>query len=391
MSFSILGDRALDLLYEHYDIKASSDEEFLMQYSDLTRWLVECYNNSSNISYRIISSGRLAISTFPIKNNTSHILVWDTSFWDLYERFLMAFFSFDTLISDPFIDGQKREQFWNGTTAFFLANTFRLIRNYYSTSPSDTTILNDINTYEIPSMLRLDSQSLLFIKEIISFSKEFILLHELEHLLKDWSPVVFNIDSKAFINAAKYYRDHIVDLTSIELTHIDSKSFKSIISNVISDPESYLFTEIYNDYHAFFEVLLHHNENIKDTALPFSKNISSYFFSLKLLKFFESYRSYVLKVTGKALSTAHLDREKRECKIRETAQKASSAIYERDYLVTELISISLILQAVEFGIPYQDFSRTIDTLDFSKPYTDVMEPLVNKQIKEIVAKLLLTH
>ncbi len=391
MSFSLLGDRSLDLLYEYYDIKATSDEEFLMQYSNLTRWLVQCYKNSTNVSYRIINSGRLAISTFPIKNKKTHILIWDTAFWDAYEQFLMAFFSFDAIMSDPFLDDQNREQFYNGTKAYFLGNTFRLVSNYYSTTPSYIASLNDINTYETPGILRLDVDLLSFIKEIISFSKEYILLHELEHLLKGWSPTVFNIDSKAFINAAKYYRDYIVDLTDKELTHIDSELFKAIISHVISNSDSALFSEIYNDYHAFFEVLLHHNENFKDKSRPFSENLPSYVVSLKLLKFFESYKSYVLKVAGKALSTSHLDKETRIHKIREAAQMASRAIYERDYLVVELIAITLIIQAKEFGIPYQDFSRTIDTLDFSKPYTDIMEPLVNEQIKEIVAKLLLTH
>ena len=135
-------------------------------------------------------------------------------------------------------------------------------------------------------------------------------------------------------------------------------------------------------------MLLHHNENFNDKTRTFSNNLPTYIISLKLLKFFESYKNYVIGVTGKVLSTAHLDKATRMRKIFEAAQKASRAVYERDYLVVELISITLGLQAEKFNINRQDFYKSIDTHEFSKPYTVCMEPIVNTQIKEIIINLL---
>lgn len=391
MNHSIFGERSVDLLYAYYDVKIANDEEFLQYYSDLTQWLVSCSENKEKIDYKIIHSGRLAISTFQVSRNKSQFFIWDTAFWDSFEQFLIAFFSFDAIMSNPTKDQQSRHQYWEGAENFIRGNTFRIIKNYFSTSPLYISILETINYYERPGNLKIDSHAFGYIKEIISFAKEFVLLHELEHLLKVWAPDVFLHDSNMFINVANYYRDHIVDLLEIddwEIKHMAPEQFKAIISNVISDTNNSLFYEIYNDYHAFFEVLLHHNENFNDKTRTFSNNLPTYIISLKLLKFFESYKNYVIGVTGKVLSTAHLDKATRMRKIFEAAQKASRAVYERDYLVVELISTTLGLQAEKFNINCQDFYKSIDTHEFSKPYTACMEPIVNKQIKEVIINLL---
>ena len=204
MNHSIFGERSVDLLYAYYDVKIANDEEFLQYYSDLTQWLVSCSENKEKIDYKIIHSGRLAISTFQVSRNKSQFLIWDTAFWDSFEQFLIAFFSFDAIMSNPTKDQQSRHQYWEGAENFIRGNTFRIIKNYFSTSPLYISILETINYYERPGNLKIDSHAFGYIKEIISFAKEFVLLHELEHLLKVWAPDVFLHDSNMFINVANY-------------------------------------------------------------------------------------------------------------------------------------------------------------------------------------------
>lgn len=382
---SIFEDRAIDLLYKYYSLQPSTDEEFVQYYTELTQRIASCAKNKEHIIYKIIHSGRSSISTFPIKRNESQLLVWDTAFWDLYEQFLVAFFSFDTQMSYPANDQDAKTQFWNGTENYLRSNTFQMVKDYYSTSPYNISLLEAANIYKKPSYLWIDPQTMDYIKEIISFAKEFVLLHELEHMLKEWDPEVFYSGSNAFINVAKYYRDHIVNSIDFESEPMDLERYKNIISDVSSDINSFLYSEIYSDYHAFFELLLHHNENFKDKSRPFSTHLPTYIVSLKLLKYFESYRNYVIGVIGKVLSSTHLEKSIRIQKILGAAQKASQAVYEREYLVIELISVTLGLHANEFNQSLDDF----DILEFSRPYTDVMEPLINNQIKNMISKLLL--
>lgn len=386
-SNSIFGYSPLDREYENYSVESVHDESFSELFYDLQYWLTKVYQNREHISCKVIRTGRSKIFSVRLANSDQYLLIWDVSFWDAYKKFLQAFFSFDTLMSNPSIDDKTRKSFWNNTEKFFRHNTFEFVKAYLSNYTSYTELFDNYKDPMDSGAVAIDPEAFSYIDEIISFAKEYVLLHELEHLLSKWSPDVFLRDTAAFESVVKYYRDYIVDIIEPEIIPLGAEKYKRIINNMLNKGTDQ-YSEVYSDYHAFFEVLLHHNENFKDKSRPFSNNLPTYIVSLKLLKFFESYRNYMNAVIFSALSNAYLGAEFVQRAVHKMAAISSMEVYSRDYLVVDLVSVALGNTAEYFGVPSNSFYASIDTTEFARPYSDVMEPIYNDEIKKIIAYII---
>ena len=76
----------------------------------------------------------------------------------------------------------------------------------------------------------------------------------------------------------------MIPLFDSEIIQADPEILKQSVEYIQNNKDGKDYLELFNDYHAFFEVMLHHQENIFDTCAPFTRNSQSYLFGIKLLE-----------------------------------------------------------------------------------------------------------
>ena len=388
MANYFLGDKTLSIIYKHFNVEKTDDPVFTKLFNSMSDWLIKIDNNRDCIHPYIIHSDRAQIFVVPKSDKKNFLLVWDTAFWEFYYKFLLLFFLFDSYMKDDILHCKGEEEFYQRLTVLWKNSIIDFLSKRFSNNKEAVSFFvsfkesNMLKTYvTIDTMRKIDN--------ILTISKEFVLMHEFEHILYHISNEIYIDDTIAFDNIVKYYRDHIVDELDESITHINPNKFKKILDGILDKKDMKLYNELYGDYHAFFEILDYNMENYKNTKDIFSKRIPEYIFSIKLLKMFESCINFVTQVVMGVLSTKYQDHEIREQHIIKIANDYQRIVYSRDYLSNELFSVAMILHAQEFPINLNEFIASIDTYSFVLPYTEKMQPLLNIYTNDLVNMLML--
>ncbi len=388
MSKSVFSDKPLAKLYEYFDVEKEEDSAFVDLFNSLSDWLIAIDDNRSKIDTVIIRSTKMQNYTLINKEEKRFTLVWDTSFWYYYVQFLLVFFSYDSLMDCDIYD-IKLEKWLSDTESFFCSRILDCFSERFSRCDEIKGLCSRFKKWfsNTNGVVTLNGTKET-IDSIVLISKEFVIMHEFEHILYHLSPEIFNKDTKTFDDVLRYYCDVIIDEIDESITHIKSDDYKAIVKDVLINKDKPSYSELYGDFHAFFEVLIHHNENFNNTNQPFTQNASDYLYALKLLKVFESCINSTTETIDSWLSTEFQDKKYREKKVEETSIAYQKKVYNRDYLSVELVSISLILCAQEFCLDSKEFAASIDTSRFMLPYTEKIQPLLNRLMQILMTCLI---
>ncbi len=390
MTKPVFSEQSLAHLYKYFDVEKANDPIFVDLYNSLSDWLVAINENRDCIATYIISSGKA--QNFIVSNHVEKkfSLVWDVSFWHFYTDFLLIFFSYDSLRNDVFLDSETKDRLLFNTESFFKNSILNFLSGRFLKNAAATNLFYELkNRHIVRPEFYTEVSIIQIINSIVAISKEFVLLHELEHILFHLSPEIYNKDTKVFDDVLRYYRDVLVDKIDENITHIPSDKFKDIVDKVLRDKDKNQYSELYSDFHAFFELLIHHGENFDDTNCRFSQNIPDYLFSIKLLKIFESCINYITNVVESVISTSFQNKNQRIRRVETTALEYQKTIFNRDYLSVEIFAVALMLCAQDFPLDQKKFAESIDTIPFVLPYTEKMQPTFNRIVQDLANRLMM--
>ena len=387
---SVFSEKTLSLLYRYFDVEKAEDPIFQELYNSLSKWLVAIDNNRDNIITHVIHSNKTQNFVVPKIEENKFFLVWDVSFWHFYTDFLLVFFSYESLMYDDFLDKATKERLLNNTTSFLKNSILNfLVARFSKNKDATDTFFSLKNVYYKSSEIHTNDKMMQIIQSIVAISKEFVLMHEFEHILYHISPEIYAKDTSVFDSILTYYHDTLIDHIDTDKTRISSVQFKRIVNSILKNKDEKQYSELYSDYHAFFEILLHNGENFQNKNLDFSKNIPNYLFAIKLLKIFSSCINYTTQIIDSVLTTKFQKRTKREKRIVDAYLEYQKTVYARDYLSIELFAVTLMLYAKEFPINLKNFAKSINTRSFVLPYTQIIQLKFNEFINEVANRLVL--
>ena len=388
MNSSVFSNETIAKLYSCYNAEAAEDAVFRELFQSLADWLIVVDNKREFIETFVIRSDKAQILVVPNENKSHYPLVWDMSFWDFFETFVSCFFSVMSICSDDSLSEQMRKELLSFAGIYFMNCVIDFLERRFSAYAEISPLLNKYRSAEKTAFLYIHENLRAASIEVCRLGKEFVLIHELEHILYSFSPLVYKKDSSVFDEVLKFYHEVCLPLCN-DNSEIDVTLLDNSVEYIRKNRGGKEYIELYNDYHAYFEMMLHYNENIKDISLPFSKNYQSYYFGVKLLKMFESCINYSTQIVEGALSTKFQTREQRIAKVGEISQKCQRKIYSRDYLAMELIGAGLYWYADRFPINKDEFIESLDTENFAFPYTNVLEPILNTFVIKLVTQIIM--
>lgn len=379
----------LSALYSQYNVERVDDYDFKGLFKSYSDWLSKIDENRSLIDTFVIHSGKAEISVIPINTTSQYVLVWDEAYWDFYDKFLHSFNSLWCIYCNNSLNEDLKNILYMNVKGFFTNSIIEYLTQRFHTYSDFRALLK---TYRVDSQLARILISDTFINQsdnLLWVGKEFLLMHELEHILFNFSPEVFAHDSQCFDEAIDYYHDNFLPLIDESIIPGGSARLKPYVEQLQKDKNSNNYNELFNDYHGFFEIMDHHHENIRDTFTPFTPMSQTYLFSVKLLKMFDSCKNFMTRVIENALSTKYYPKEKRIERVNKVSSNCQSMILCRDYLAGELLFTGLYLCAKEFpGFNEQAFSEQHNTKDFTSPYSNYLEPIVKDLTSHIANRII---
>ena len=388
MNSSVFSNETIAKLYSCYNAEAAEDAVFRELFQSLADWLIVVDNKREFIETFVIRSDKAQILVVPNENKSHYSLIWDMTFWDFFETFVISFFSVMSICSDDSLSEQLRKELLSFAGIYFINCLIDYLERRFSAYAEINPLLDKYRSSEKMEFLYIHENLRAASIEVCKLGKEFVLIHEIEHILYSFSPLVYKKDSSVFDEVLKFYHEvslpFYTDNSEIDVTLLDNS-----IEYIQKNRGGKEYIELYNDYHAYFEMMLHHNENFRDISLPFTKNYQSYYFGVELLKMFESCINCSTQKIEGALSTKFQTREQRKAKVEEIFQKCQRSIYSRDYLAMELIGTGLYWYADRFPLNKNEFIKSLDTKEFDFPYTNVLEPILNTFVIKLVAQIIM--
>lgn len=388
MSKTIFSDQKLVNLYKYCEVERADDLTFVELYKDLSEWLLAVNENRDSITTCVIRSNKAQNFTLLNREEKKFTIIWDVSFWHYYTEFLWTFFSYDCQMDYGFTDDLTKRSFWENTASFFKRSILNYLSERFSKDKEVIEMLSKFKNECCGTVVVVHEGTKEIIDSIISISKEFVLMHELEHILYHLSPEIYNKDTKTFDEVLRYYCDELIDNIDENITHINAIEFKKIVNDVLINKDKTSYAELYGDFHAFFEVLLHHGENFQNTDCPFTSRVPNYLFAIKLLKIFESCVNYVTRIIDCLLSTKLQEKSYRIKRVEQISHAYKRTIFNRDYLSIELFAVSLMLFAEGFLLDQKKFAESIDTVPFVLPYSEIMQPQFNEFVQELANNMI---
>lgn len=375
----------LSVLYSQYCVESVFDHDFDGLFNSFSDMLLKIHENRDMIDTCVIHSGRAEVTSIPIKGTSRYVLVWDQAYWEFYKSFVRTFCSLWNVFLDNTLSEEDKNARYFRINGFF---TNTIINYLIHRFPAD----DDFCAYM--EKCRVDSKfSQLFLTDfyedesenLLWIGKEFLLMHELEHVLYKYSPEVFAWDSQSFNEIIDWYHDTLLPLIDDSIIPNGPDEFKEAVEWIQKNKNSNYYVELFNDFHSFFEVLDYHRENYHDTNKPFTSKSQSFLFGVKLLKMFDSCKTFLTRSVEKALSTKYYPKKKRCEQVKKVCRECQSSVYRRDYLAVELMFARLLLHAERFpGFNMQSFSKLHDTMSFTSPYSNFLQPLLNELTTHIV-------
>ncbi len=385
----MFSDGSLASLYKYFEAEEAEDRTFVALYENLSDWLVAVDENRDSITTCVICSNKVQNFTLSNRKEKKFTLVWDVSFWHYYSKFLLTFFSYDYLM-DSDVGHKKNEKFlFSNAESFFKSSILDYLLERFSRDKDVVEILAKIKSkHSNATGVYVRDGIKDVVDSIALISKEFVLMHELEHILYHLSPEIYSKDTKTFDELLQYYRDVLIDNIDENITHIKAIEFKKIVDELLSNKEKPYYSELYGDFHAFFEILSYHGENFKDVHFPFTSKIPNYLFAIKLLKIFESCINYITQIVDCLLSTKFYENAYKIKRLEEISSAYQKTVFNRDYLSVELVSVCLMIYSEQFMLDEKKFAESIDTIPFVLPYTEIMQPIFNEFVQELVAHII---
>lgn len=390
MNNIIFPNERIAALYSYYHVEKAEDKTFMELFHSLADWLEVVDQKRNFIDTYVIRSDKAQILVIPNEDKTRFSLIWDVSFWEFYEQFVRAFFSIMNIASDENLPEANKRCFFVSTEKYFLNSIIDYLKKRFSAYKDICSLLEGYRFESKDILLYINDDLLDASIEVCTLGKEFILMHELEHILYFFSPEIYQQDSIVFDEALKWFHDEMLPFFNSEIIRTESEVLKMSVEHIQNTKDGKRYIELFNDYHAFFEMMMYHHENICNTSVPFTRNSQSYFYGVKLLKMFESCINYLTRVVENAASTKFQAVERRFAQVKKASEEYQRIIFSRDYLAVEIIWVGLFWYAEKFPIDRTEYLESLDTENFAQPYTKVLEPIINsfanELIKEIICK-----
>lgn len=383
-------NKGIEIFYSGFHPEKADDADFSKWLDVLEGSLTAIDQNRDAIDICVIRSDYAMIYVSPNKECTHFTLIWDVCFWELYEYFCATFYSILNIMEAPLPVNVKYVLFdfscnyLNNKILDYLINRFSRYRKVVKSLEKSKKSMAFL--YSVDASEEVDGS----IHTLCDIGKEFVLIHELEHILYYLSPEIYEKDSLAFDHVLQIYQDDLLLLLDPDTFQNGNAEYEGAVEFVKNNKKSDAYRELYNDFHAFYELLWHNNENLTDGSKLFAPNSSRYLFALKVLKTFESCFNFITALIETAVSTRFLPLERRIEMISHTADESQRKIHNRDYLSGELFFTYLLLQAHNMGSNLDGFAESHDTGSMVVPYTEVMQPSINRFINETVNTILST-
>lgn len=370
--------------FKHCNAEKADDVFFSNQFLDYSMWFRDIDINRNYIDTYIIRSNKASIEVIPNEKKTRFSLIWDVSFWEFYEQFVRAFYS---VKSTTFLGYPLNNAFLTFTKNFFINSLIDYLQKKFCLHRDFCELLENYRYNKQISLLYTNEHLKDGPSHAVNFGKAYILLHELEHILYVYSPSVFYTDSRDFDEIINWYYFNVVPEVSPE-SGIDQDLLKTSVEIIRNNRGSNDYVELYNDYHAFFELMTFYSENYIEPDKSFSENYQSLYFNLKLLKMFESCIYFLRKVFRAVVSTRFQSIEQRSTQVYRAVQKCKRTVYSRDFLALEVIWPRLYWAADAFPIDKEIVRESLDTKQFALPFSEVLQPLTSNFTNTIIAEAL---
>lgn len=216
------------------------------------------YLSSSNFKVLVINS-HLARNEVVKRNNHYHYVIWDTAYWDSYEKFAQVILA---IISNEFDENhnEKELNYLDSVLLQHLTYKYEYINSDYALIMAKESISCGFNDIDF---VRSKTGAL---EQVVKLAKINLLSHEVAHIEFERHK---DLEEQITTTIKDYleYLANIEDVFGVYTDYPEMKDLLEIFSDFINGCDTHLLMELADDAYSFVEGLLFISHHLSDTSL----------------------------------------------------------------------------------------------------------------------------